>query len=85
MSINLWFLLGDLMNILILKHSTWFQHLESVIRARIPGIISLINKTIDELETELDYLGRPVAVDAGVSSSKYFFNYTLSCEVSENS
>ncbi|KAK4410933.1 Dynamin-related protein 1E [Sesamum angolense] len=43
-------------------------HLESVIRARIPSITSLINKSIDELESELDHLGRPVAVDAGVNS-----------------
>lgn len=42
------------------------QHLESVIRARIPSIISLINKSIDELESEMDHLGRPIAVDAGV-------------------
>lgn len=41
------------------------RHLESVIRARIPSITSLINKTIDELESELDHLGRPIAVDAG--------------------
>ncbi|KAL0380015.1 UNVERIFIED_CONTAM: Dynamin-related protein 1E [Sesamum angustifolium] len=41
------------------------RHLESVIRARIPSITSLINKSIDELESELDHLGRPVAVDAG--------------------
>jgi hypothetical protein len=43
-----------------------FQHLESVIKSRIPGIMSLINKSIDELESELSYLGRPVAIDAGV-------------------
>ena len=43
------------------------QHLESVIRARIPSITSFINKTIDELESEMDHLGRPIAVDAGVS------------------
>jgi len=43
-----------------------FQHLESVIKARIPGIASLINRSIDELEEELDHLGRPVAIDAGV-------------------
>ncbi|KAF5731574.1 dynamin-related protein 1E-like isoform X2 [Tripterygium wilfordii] len=42
------------------------KHLESVIRARIPSILSLINKTIDELEAEMDHLGRPIAVDAGV-------------------
>ncbi|GAV71887.1 Dynamin_N domain-containing protein/Dynamin_M domain-containing protein/GED domain-containing protein [Cephalotus follicularis] len=41
------------------------KHLESVIKARIPGITSLINNSINELESELDYLGRPVAVDAG--------------------
>ncbi|XP_038683908.1 dynamin-related protein 1E-like [Tripterygium wilfordii] len=41
------------------------KHLESVIRARIPSILSLINKTIDELEAEMDHLGRPIAVDAG--------------------
>ncbi|KAI4327230.1 hypothetical protein L6164_019718 [Bauhinia variegata] len=41
------------------------KHLESVIRARIPGIASLINRSIDELEAELNQLGRPVAVDAG--------------------
>ncbi|KAI5327797.1 hypothetical protein PRUPE_5G047800 [Prunus persica] len=41
------------------------KHLESVIKARIPGIASLINKSIGELEAELDYLGRPVAIDAG--------------------
>ncbi|GMH21629.1 hypothetical protein Nepgr_023471 [Nepenthes gracilis] len=41
------------------------KHLESVIRARIPSITSLINKNIDELEAELDRIGRPVAVDAG--------------------
>ncbi|KAJ4829266.1 Dynamin- protein 1E [Turnera subulata] len=41
------------------------KHLESVIRARIPSITSLINKSIDELESELDRLGRPIAVDAG--------------------
>ncbi|KAL2536680.1 Dynamin-related protein 1E [Forsythia ovata] len=41
------------------------KHLESVIRARIPSITSLINKSIEELESELDHLGRPVAIDAG--------------------
>ncbi|XP_019421781.1 PREDICTED: dynamin-related protein 1C-like [Lupinus angustifolius] len=41
------------------------KHLESVIRARIPGIASLINRTIDELEAEMRHLGRPVAIDAG--------------------
>lgn len=41
------------------------RHLESVIKARIPSITSLINKSIDELEAELDHLGRPIGVDAG--------------------
>lgn len=41
------------------------KQLESVIRARIPSITSLINKSIDELESEMDHLGRPIAVDAG--------------------
>ncbi|XP_043716473.1 phragmoplastin DRP1E-like [Telopea speciosissima] len=41
------------------------RHLESVIRARIPSITSLINKNIDELESEMDHLGRPIAIDAG--------------------
>ncbi|CAN6460959.1 unnamed protein product [Victoria cruziana] len=41
------------------------RHLESVIRSRIPNISSLINKSIDELESEMDHLGRPIAVDAG--------------------
>ncbi|CAL5197887.1 unnamed protein product [Lathyrus oleraceus] len=41
------------------------KHLESVIRARIPGIASFINRSIDDLEAELAHLGRPVAIDAG--------------------
>ncbi|KAK6935039.1 Dynamin GTPase effector, partial [Dillenia turbinata] len=41
------------------------KHLESVIRARIPGIMSLISRSIDELEGEMNHLGRPVAIDAG--------------------
>ncbi|XP_049388312.1 phragmoplastin DRP1E-like [Solanum stenotomum] len=41
------------------------KHLEQFIKARIPSITSLINKSIDELESELDHLGRPIAVDAG--------------------
>ncbi|XP_010267639.1 PREDICTED: dynamin-related protein 5A-like isoform X2 [Nelumbo nucifera] len=41
------------------------KHLETVIKSRIPGIQSLINKTIAELEAELSRLGKPIAADAG--------------------
>ncbi|KAG6684796.1 hypothetical protein I3842_12G080600 [Carya illinoinensis] len=41
------------------------KHLETVIKCRIPGIQSLINKTVAELETELSRLGKPIAADAG--------------------
>ncbi|XP_045813975.1 dynamin-related protein 5A-like [Trifolium pratense] len=41
------------------------KHLEAVIKSKIPGIQSLINKTISELETELSRLGKPIAVDDG--------------------
>ncbi|XVE85490.1 hypothetical protein DITRI_Ditri17bG0094800 [Diplodiscus trichospermus] len=41
------------------------KHLEQVIRQRIPSIIALINKTIDELNAELDRIGRPIAADGG--------------------
>ncbi|XP_071932760.1 dynamin-related protein 5A [Coffea arabica] len=41
------------------------KHLEAVIKSRIPGLQSLINKTIIELETELSRLGKPIATDAG--------------------
>ncbi|CAA2965352.1 dynamin-related 5A [Olea europaea subsp. europaea] len=41
------------------------KHLESIIKSRIPGLQSLINKTIIELESESSRLGRPVATDAG--------------------
>ncbi|XP_020576399.1 dynamin-related protein 5A [Phalaenopsis equestris] len=41
------------------------KHLESVIKSRIPGIQSLVSKTIAELEAELTRLGKPVASDAG--------------------
>ncbi|KAL0426122.1 UNVERIFIED_CONTAM: Dynamin-related protein 5A [Sesamum radiatum] len=36
-----------------------------VIKSRIPGLQSLINKTIIELESELSRLGKPIATDAG--------------------
>ncbi|XP_022896472.1 dynamin-related protein 5A [Olea europaea var. sylvestris] len=41
------------------------KHLETVIKSRIPGLQSLINKTIIELESELSRLGKPMATDAG--------------------
>lgn len=41
------------------------KHLEVVIRQKIPSIIALINKTIDEINAELDRIGRPVAADGG--------------------
>ncbi|EES19921.1 hypothetical protein BDA96_09G239100 [Sorghum bicolor] len=41
------------------------KHLEQVIKSRIPGLQSLITKTIAELETELNRLGKPIANDAG--------------------
>ncbi|KAK1364230.1 Phragmoplastin [Heracleum sosnowskyi] len=41
------------------------KHLEAVIKSRIPGLQSLINKTIIEIETELSRLGKPIATDAG--------------------
>ncbi|KAJ9563417.1 hypothetical protein OSB04_008577 [Centaurea solstitialis] len=41
------------------------RHLESVIKSRIPGLQSLIGKTIINLETELSRLGKPIANDAG--------------------
>ncbi|XP_068644297.1 dynamin-related protein 5A [Aristolochia californica] len=41
------------------------KHLETVIKSRIPGIQSLISKTIAELEAELSRLGKPIAADAG--------------------
>ncbi|KAJ7962579.1 dynamin-like protein [Quillaja saponaria] len=41
------------------------KHLETVIKSRIPGLQSLISKTIGELEAELSRLGKPIATDAG--------------------
>ncbi|KAH9625431.1 hypothetical protein KSS87_023298 [Heliosperma pusillum] len=41
------------------------KHLEIVIRQKIPSIIALINKSIDEINAELDRIGRPVAADGG--------------------
>ncbi|CAK9252309.1 unnamed protein product, partial [Sphagnum jensenii] len=41
------------------------KHLEAFIKARIPGIQAMINKQIDELESELNQIGRPLSNDAG--------------------
>ncbi|CAN1138688.1 Dynamin-related protein 5A [Linum perenne] len=41
------------------------KHLEVVIKSKIPGIQSLINNSIAELESELSRLGKPIATDAG--------------------
>ncbi|XP_071708802.1 phragmoplastin DRP1A-like [Rutidosis leptorrhynchoides] len=41
------------------------RHLESVIKSKIPGLQSLISRTIIDLETELSRLGKPIAADAG--------------------
>ncbi|WVZ12948.1 hypothetical protein V8G54_017478 [Vigna mungo] len=41
------------------------KQLEAVIKSKIPGIQSLISKTIAELEAELSRLGKPVAADEG--------------------
>lgn len=43
------------------------QHLETVIKSRIPGLQSLISKTIMDLEMELNRIGKPIAADTGVS------------------
>ncbi|KAF0916872.1 hypothetical protein E2562_014611 [Oryza meyeriana var. granulata] len=47
------------------KGTNAVDHLESVIKSRIPGIQSLISKTIAELEAELHRLGKPIVADAG--------------------
>ncbi|KAL6566295.1 Phragmoplastin drp1a [Orobanche gracilis] len=38
------------------------NHLEAVIKSRIPGLQSLISKTIIELESELSRLGKAIAI-----------------------
>ncbi|RZC55823.1 hypothetical protein C5167_014679 [Papaver somniferum] len=40
-------------------------HLGTVIKSRIPGLQSIINKSIAELEAELSRFGKPVAFDGG--------------------
>jgi len=42
------------------------NHLEQVIKSRIPGIQSLINRSINDLESELCRLGKPIEADAVV-------------------
>ncbi|KAF5765433.1 putative dynamin central domain, Dynamin superfamily [Helianthus annuus] len=41
------------------------KHSEGVIKSRIPGIQSLINKTLSDLEAELSHLGKPISTDVG--------------------
>ncbi|XP_026460671.1 dynamin-related protein 5A-like [Papaver somniferum] len=41
------------------------MHLGTVIKSRIPGLQSIINKSIAELEAELSRFGKPVAFDGG--------------------
>lgn len=53
------------------------QHLEIVIRQRIPSIIALINKTIDELNAELDRIGRPIGEDGGVYNWTFMYSGCL--------
>lgn len=43
------------------------QHLETVVKSKIPGIQPLLSKTVSDLETELPRLGKPIVSDAGVS------------------
>lgn len=42
-----------------------------------PGIASLIDKSIDEIEAELNQLGKPVAIDSGVIIYFLFNNSDL--------
>ena len=56
------------------------QHLEAVIKSRIPSILAMINKSIDEIEAELNQIGRPLANDAGVRKGRFqqsFFEYSV--------
>ncbi|XP_074264719.1 phragmoplastin DRP1E-like [Silene latifolia] len=41
------------------------KQLESVIRARIPDVASLISRNIDDIESELNILGSPIPIDGG--------------------
>ncbi|KAF9604235.1 hypothetical protein IFM89_004941 [Coptis chinensis] len=47
------------------KNVTSGANLEALL-GTIPNITSLINKTIDELESEMDHLGVPIALDVGI-------------------
>jgi len=49
---------------------------------KIPSIIALINKAIDELNAELDRIGRPIAVDSGVRTLINAENNLLAFETS---
>jgi|APAra0007618328_1042625.scaffolds.fasta_scaffold00369_9 hypothetical protein len=75
--------------VVALKPAITFQHLEVVIKSRIPGLQSLITKTISELETELSRLGKPVAADAGVRifclKDLLAFHSSVSCLISHPS
>ncbi|CAK9138969.1 unnamed protein product [Ilex paraguariensis] len=49
----------------------WEDHIGcNILGERIPGITPLINKSIYELEVEMDNLGWPIAVDAGPSRQR---------------
>ncbi|KAF6140570.1 hypothetical protein GIB67_013863 [Kingdonia uniflora] len=54
-------------HICIFQGSCIGKHLETVIMSRIPGIQSLINKSIVELVSELSRLGKVIVTDAGES------------------
>ncbi|KVH95323.1 Dynamin [Cynara cardunculus var. scolymus] len=58
------------------------KHLEGVIKSRIPGIQSLISKTVADLEAELSHLGKPISTDAGLPAAlkKLQFDKQLSME-----
>lgn len=56
------------------------QHLEAVIKSRIPSIQAMINKSIDEIETELNQIGRPLANDAGVNE-RYLCEFSMYSQI----
>ncbi|RZC93284.1 hypothetical protein C5167_030404 [Papaver somniferum] len=49
----------------VLISKNWLKHLETVIKSRIPGLQSLINKSIAELEAKFSRFGKPFSSDAG--------------------